>query len=279
MSHCYVSTEYLVIDEGASHPLKNSSWLLEPCNDGHLKQYRRALCGWKFRMKNILEGKKTSMVLPNSLTVLSKTERIKAAVGHITQPDCIPWKTEKSPPRNRNNWDDPCRETIKTNREFSIVLAQGFLTFRNRIAALLGLGPVLIWSSNWIQWFLLVKRFRPFKTITRLPPQMHSQAIQVLLQTQSRPAYSRAVRNSLLRAAGRGLSWCHTVWLHIQDCLTANNFSSWFVMIKNARHPERPWSGTQLEIGSLIFLLMPIATNFLPPQKQLLMMQQFRVLD
>lgn len=62
-------------------------------------------------------------------------------------------------------------------------------------------------------------------------------------------------------SSSRSLSWCHTLWLHTQACLAASStFSFWFVMIKNARHPARPWSGTQLEIGSLIFLLMPIAT-------------------
>lgn len=165
------------------------------------------------------------------LSVLSKTERIKAAVGHITQPDCIPWKTEKSPPRNRNNWDDPCRETIKTNREFSIVLAQGFLTFRNRISALLGLGPVLIRSSNWIQWFLLVKRFRPFKIMARLPPWTHSEAIQVLLQTQSSPVQPTA---ELYVTASEQQA---EVWAGVTQCGSTYRTAS----LQTTSHPGLLW--------------------------------------
>lgn len=67
----------------------------------------------------------------------------------------------------------------------------------------------------------------------------------------------------------------HAQQLYTQSCSVVNASSFEFVMIKNAPLPRKPWSGTQLEIESLIFPSPVHCYNFLPFHKQLLLTQQF----
>lgn len=173
--------------------------------------------------------KKTSRALPDSLKLcVSKTKRIKAVLllGTSFSQTARPWKSEKSLSRNTNKWEDSTTETIKTAK----ANAQCCLASSNSISVLFGSGPVLIQSSSRIQWFLLVKSFRPFKTINRLLPWSISSSdpgfnvatVQPSLWWHSSTA---ALCDCLLWAAGKGLRWCHTLWLPTQTCLAANNSS------------------------------------------------------